>query len=211
MAVALGGDCLADVAVGRAQPDVFGSVASDPTVSRLVARLAADVDAATEAIRAARAQARSRVWARRRPVPGPPGGQVIIDLDATLVTAHSDKELAAPTFKRGFGFHPILAFCDHGEDGSGETLAGMLRPGRPVRTPPRTTSPSSTPRSASSPMTNARGCWCAPTPVAGSSSSCTTSPTSGWSTPWGSTGCRRSLKHSTRQDAAAGVAGGDRR
>jgi hypothetical protein len=45
------------------------------------------------------------------------------------VTAHSEKELAAPTFKRGFGFHPLFAFCDHGEDGSEETLAGILRTG----------------------------------------------------------------------------------
>jgi hypothetical protein len=50
-------------------------------------------------------------------------------MDATLVTAHSEKELAAPTFKRGFGFHPLFAFVDHGEDGSGETVAGMLRTG----------------------------------------------------------------------------------
>lgn len=131
-AVALGGDCAADIAVIRAQPDVFGQVASDPTVSRLVAALAADVDSATTAIRSARAAARARVWARRRPLPGRPGrrgGQVIIDLDATLVTAHSEKEHAAPTFKRGFGFHPLFAFCDHGEAGSGETLAGMLRTG----------------------------------------------------------------------------------
>jgi hypothetical protein len=128
-AVALGGDCLADVAVIRAQPEVFGSVASDPTVSRLVAALAGDVDAAVAAIRSARAVARERVWARRRPVAGQPGGQVTIDMDATLVTAHSEKELAAPTFKRGFGFHPLFAFVDHGEDGSGETLAGMLRTG----------------------------------------------------------------------------------
>jgi Transposase DDE domain group 1 len=62
-------------------------------------------------------------------VAGTVGGQVIIDLDATLVTAHSEKELAAPTFKRGFGFHPLFAFADHGEAGTGETLAGMLRPG----------------------------------------------------------------------------------
>jgi hypothetical protein len=128
-AVALGGDCLADVAVVRAQPGVFGSVASDPTVSRLIAALAGDVDAATAAIRSARAAARDRVWARRRPVGGQPGGQVIIDMDATLVTAHSEKELASPTFKRGFGFHPLLAFVDHGEDGSGETVAGLLRTG----------------------------------------------------------------------------------
>ena len=128
-AVALGGDCLADVAVVRAQPEVFGPVASDPTVSRLVTALAGDVDAAITAIASARAAARDRVWGRRRPVTGQPGGQVIIDMDATLVTAHSEKELAAPTFKRGFGFHPLFAFVDHGEEGSGETVAGMLRTG----------------------------------------------------------------------------------
>jgi hypothetical protein len=50
-------------------------------------------------------------------------------MDATLVTAHSEKELASPTFKRGFGFHPLFAFVDHGEHGSGETVAGMLRTG----------------------------------------------------------------------------------
>jgi hypothetical protein len=128
-AVALGGDCLADVAVVRAQPVLFGPVASDPTVWRLLATLALDVDAAVAAIGAARAAARERVWARRRPLGGEPGDQVIIDIDATLVTAHSDKELAAPTFKRGYGFHPLLAFVDHGEAGTGETLSAMLRTG----------------------------------------------------------------------------------
>lgn len=44
----------------------------------------------------------------------------MIDLDATLVTSHSEKEQAAPTFKRGFGFHPVLAFVDHGSTGTGE-------------------------------------------------------------------------------------------
>src|SRR3954447_18871196 len=81
-AVALGGDCLSDVAVVRAQPDVFGPAASDPTVSRLFATLAGDVDAAVAAIRVARAQARERVWARRRPLAGTAGtragGQVIV-------------------------------------------------------------------------------------------------------------------------------------
>jgi Transposase DDE domain group 1 len=129
IAVALGGDCAADVAVVRAQPGLFGQVASDATVSRLIATLATDVDAAVAAIRSARADARARVWARQRPVGGRAGSQVIVDLDATLVTAHSEKEGAAPTFKYGFGFHPMLAFCDHGEQGSGEPLAAMLRPG----------------------------------------------------------------------------------
>jgi hypothetical protein len=71
-AVALGGDCAADLAVVRAQPDLFGSVASDPTVSRLISALAADVEASLPAIRAARAQARAAVWARRRPLAGRP-------------------------------------------------------------------------------------------------------------------------------------------
>jgi hypothetical protein len=133
-AVALGGDCLADIAAVRAQPTIFGSVASDPTVSRLFAALARDVDEAVAAIRQARAEARAAVWSRRRPLAGiagkRAGGQVIVDIDATLVTAHSEKEGAEPTFKRGFGFAPMCAFVDHGEHGTGETLGIDLRPGK---------------------------------------------------------------------------------
>ncbi len=128
IAVALGGDCLADVAVVRAQPELFGPVASDPTVSRLVESLAEDPAAAITAIGSARAAARQAVWQRRWPVPD--AGRVVIDLDATLVGAHSDKEGATPNFKRGFGFHPMLAFVDHGAGGTGEPLAAMLRPGK---------------------------------------------------------------------------------
>ena len=54
---------------------------------------------------------------------------LVIDVDATLVTANSEKENAAPTFKRGYGFHPVCAFVDHGPDGAGEPLAMLLRPG----------------------------------------------------------------------------------
>jgi hypothetical protein len=133
-AVALGGDCLADVAVVRSQPEVFGMVASDPTVSRVFTALTTDVDDAVAAIRQVRARARAAVWARNRPLPGTrgrrDGGQVIVDIDATLVTAHSDKEGAEPTYKRGFGFAPMCAFVDHGEHGTGETLAVDLRPGK---------------------------------------------------------------------------------
>lgn len=133
IAVALGGDCLADLALVRAQPELFGMVASDPTVSRLVSALAVDVETVLPAIRVARAQARAAVWARRRPLAGRPGtrdgGQVIVDIDATLVTAHSDKQHAAGTHKRGFGFAPMCAFVDHGEHGTGETLLVQLRPG----------------------------------------------------------------------------------
>ncbi len=133
-AVSLGGDCLSDLAAVRAQPAIFGAVASDPTVSRVFTALAGDVDAAVAAIRSARADARAAVWARRRPLSGAPGtrsgGQVIVDIDATLVGAHSDKEGAEPTFKRGFGFAPMCSFVDHGAHGTGETLAIDLRPGK---------------------------------------------------------------------------------
>jgi Transposase DDE domain group 1 len=53
----------------------------------------------------------------------------VIDLDATLATVHSDKDSAAPTYKRGYGFHPLYAFADHGPAGTGEPLAIRLRPG----------------------------------------------------------------------------------
>jgi hypothetical protein len=55
---------------------------------------------------------------------------VIVDIDATLVTAHSEKQKAGPTYKRGFGFAPMCGFVDHGEYGTGETLTLDLRPGR---------------------------------------------------------------------------------
>jgi hypothetical protein len=133
-AVALGGDCAADVALVRAQPALFGAVASDPTVSRLISTLADDVEAALPAIRAARARARALVWARRRPLAGRAGnrdgGQVIVDLDSTLVAAHSEKEQAGATFKRTFGFSPMCVFVDHGEHGTGEPLVLQLRPGK---------------------------------------------------------------------------------
>lgn len=129
-ALALGGDCLADVGVLRAQPGVYGPVASDPTVSRLLDRLAARPDQALDAIRTARAAARDRAWVLAgEHAPAAGGTPLIIDVDATLVTAHSEKEHAAPTWKRTFGFHPILAYLDHGHEGTGEPLAGLLRPG----------------------------------------------------------------------------------
>jgi Transposase DDE domain group 1 len=133
VALAVGGDCLADISQLRAAPEVFGSVASDPTVSRLIDTLAADVPAALAAITAARATARARAWAlagAQAPDHGTDAGTpLVIDVDATLVTAHSEKEGAAPTFKRGFGFHPLWAFVDHGAEGTGEPLGFLLRAG----------------------------------------------------------------------------------
>ena len=90
VAVALGGDCLADVAMLRAQPELFGPAASDPVVSRLVTRLAADAPRALKAIRAARAAARARAWERAGDAaPGAGGGLVTVDIDATIVTSRS--------------------------------------------------------------------------------------------------------------------------
>ena len=131
--LAVGGDCLADVAVLRAEPAVFGLVASDPTVSRTIDRLAADPIAVLRAIDTARAAARAAAWrlaGDHAPDHGvDAGAPLVIDVDATLVTAHSEKEGAAPTFKRGFGHHPLWAFVDHGAEGTGEPLAVLLRPG----------------------------------------------------------------------------------
>jgi hypothetical protein len=128
--LALGGDCLADIALLRAEPELFGPVASDPVVSRLVAKLAKDAPRALKAIRGARAAARQRAWdLAGQDAPGADGGQVTVDLDATIVIAHSDKDQAAPTWKKTFGFHPLAAFADHGPEGSGEPLAVLLRPG----------------------------------------------------------------------------------
>jgi hypothetical protein len=133
VSLAIGGDCLADLAQLRAAPEVFGAVASDPTVSRLIDTLAADAPAALAAIASARAAARARAWAlagsRAPDHHTDASGPVVIDVDATLVTAHSEKECAMPTFKRGFGFHPLWAYVDHGPEGTGEPLAFLLRRG----------------------------------------------------------------------------------
>jgi hypothetical protein len=128
--LALGGDCLADVAVLRNSPELFGPVASDPTVSRLVTALAGAESKALRSIRTARAAARERVWnlAGER-APGAGGRLIPVDLDATVVIAHSEKEHAAPTWKRTFGHHPMTAFIDHGEGAGGEAAVLLLRPG----------------------------------------------------------------------------------
>ncbi|GAA1501733.1 IS1380 family transposase [Kitasatospora kazusensis] len=129
LAVALGGDCLSDVAALRAEPQVFGPVASDPTISRLVDTLATAGPRALTAIRRARAEVRERVWMLAGMDAPDAGGQVIVDIDGVLVLAHSDKQDAAATWKRTFGRHPLVAFVDHGRAGSGEPVAAMLRPG----------------------------------------------------------------------------------
>ena len=112
-----GGDCLSDLGALRDQQVLFGAVASDATAYRCLERLDEEMLAG---IRAARAAARARAWEHA----GAPR-RLILDLDATLLTAHSEKEGAAGNYKGGFGFHPLLC-C---EATTGEALAGILRPG----------------------------------------------------------------------------------
>lgn len=128
LGAALGGDCLADVGMLRAEPGVLGAVASDPTVSRLIDTLAAGPKALT-AIHSARAEVRSRVWELSGANGPTTDGQVTVDIDGVLVLAHSEKQDATATWKKTFGHHPLVAFVDHGQTGSGEPVAALLRPG----------------------------------------------------------------------------------
>ena len=114
-----GGDCLADLGAIRDQGALFGAAASDSTAFRVIDQIAGDPEAIGW-LRAAHARARARVWE----LAGAPE-RLTIDLDATLLTAHSDKEGAEATYKRGYGFHPMLAYGDQ----TGEALGGELRPG----------------------------------------------------------------------------------
>lgn len=147
-----GGDCLADLSALRDQPSLFGEVASDATAWRALAALA---DGRLPAVRKARATARERVWE----LAGAPR-RVVLDLDATLITAHSDKERAAGNYKHGFGFHPLLAY----EATTQEALAGILRPGNAgANTAPTTSSCSSSLSHSCPSRRSGRDCWCEPT------------------------------------------------
>jgi hypothetical protein len=121
LTLADGGDCLSDLAVLRDQPGLFGSVASTPTASRVIDAVDADC---LDAIRSARAEARATAWAAGL-CPVTQHGPLMLDIDATLVDAHSVKIGAGPTYKGGYGFSPMTCFCD----ATNEALAVLLRPG----------------------------------------------------------------------------------
>lgn len=126
-----GGEAIADIDTLRHQGQVLGPVASAPTVWRALDELS---PARLGKVATARAKTRRGVWAR---LPGgrPPASAVagtylpedvvVLDVDATIVVAHSEKEQARATFKGTFGFHPIGVWCDN----TGELLAVRLRPG----------------------------------------------------------------------------------
>ena len=112
-----GGECVTDLDAYRGQERLFGARASETTTHRVLKSIDEGLLAA---IRAARARARARVWdAGVRP------DTITLNIDATLLTAHSDKERAAGNYKHGYGFHPLGCWLDE----TGEALAAVLRPG----------------------------------------------------------------------------------
>ena len=133
LTLAIGGEHASDTDLLRCEPGLFGDVASTPTISRTLTTLAQDAPTVIEAISKARRAARERAWTlagAHSPAVGVSAkNPLVVDLDATLINVHSEKEQAAPTFKRGFGYHPLYAFLDHGSEGTGEPLAIHLRPG----------------------------------------------------------------------------------
>nr|WP_238361458.1 IS1380 family transposase [Actinopolymorpha pittospori] len=124
-----GGEAITDIDVLRHQAGVLGPVASPPTVWRVLEEVAAG---RLKKIAAARARVRRHVWAQlpdgvpAAKVAGTDLGEVVVlDVDATIVIAHSEKENAAATFKRTFGYHPLGVWCDN----TSEFLAAKLRAG----------------------------------------------------------------------------------
>jgi Transposase DDE domain group 1 len=112
-----GGDCVTDMAAYEGQERLFGAKASETTTHRVLKSVD---ERLLERIRAARAAARARVWdAGARPE------TITLNIDATLVSAHAEKERAAGNYKHGYGFHPICCYLDE----TGEALAAILRPG----------------------------------------------------------------------------------
>jgi hypothetical protein len=125
VAIADGADCVSHIEVFGDRHGVCGPVASMPTTWRMLDRID---EGHLPGVLAARAAARERAWAAGA---GPDlSGLLQIDFDATVTISHSeDKENAAKTWKKTFGFHPLLAFLDRPEVSGGEALAGLLRPG----------------------------------------------------------------------------------
>jgi hypothetical protein len=124
VAIADGADAISGVMVLGDRAELFGQVASMPTTWRVLDR----VDAVhLQMVRQARAAARAKAWAAGA---GPDvSRELMLDFDATITLAHSEKEDATPTWKHTYGYHPLLCFLDRPEVANGEALAGLLRPG----------------------------------------------------------------------------------
>ena len=128
-----GGEAIADIDVLRHQSSVLGP---GRVAAHGVARpgrghpCAVEEDPGRQGQSAPAGVGPARRHARRGPglkVAGTDLGEVVVlDVDATIVVAHSEKENTSPTFKKTFGFHPLGVWCDNSQ----EFLAGMLRAGR---------------------------------------------------------------------------------
>lgn len=132
-AIADGGEAISDFRVMRDQGELFGPVASVPTAWRALSEIAAGGEPAPGRITVAVNSARRAAWAhivnRHGALPGVRVADKVLQdvtclrLDASVVPCHSDKQGAEANFK-GYGYHPLLAYCDN----TGEPVAGMLRP-----------------------------------------------------------------------------------
>jgi hypothetical protein len=133
VSIALGATSMSDIALLGHLAPVLGAAPSGPTVRRALDL--AGTPRMLDRIARARARAREHAWKLIERTPGgfpwlavagkTLAGWLVIDMDATLVTAHSDKEGAAPTWKKGYGFHPLGAWLAN----TRECLAMLLRPG----------------------------------------------------------------------------------
>ena len=135
LALALGGDDANDVDLldPLVATGLIDQVPSDSTVHRRHAELAGLGSDGTTAILAGMKSARRAAWAacgtRNPAARATTDNPLVIDLDATEILSHSDKEHATPTWKKHFGFHPLAAIIDHGDGLTGEPAAVLLRPG----------------------------------------------------------------------------------
>jgi hypothetical protein len=124
VSIADGATSISGLRALRDQPGLFGPVASTPTAWRALDKVS---EGHLSLLRAGRAQARAAAWAAGA---APDlSAELVLDFDATVVIAHSDKQDAAPTWKHTYGFHPLYCFLDRPDVSSGEALAGLLRPG----------------------------------------------------------------------------------
>ena len=134
LSLAAGGQQATDIDQLRAAPELFGPVASDATISRFMRRIKEQPEAFAYGFATMTRSLRSKVWAAagpRNPARlATPANPLVIDIDASLVHVHSDKENSAGTYKGGYGFSPMIAMADYGKtNGTGEVLAVHLRPG----------------------------------------------------------------------------------
>jgi hypothetical protein len=124
VSIADGATSISGLRALRDQPGLFGPVASGPTAWRVLDKVSEEH---LSLLRAGRAKARAAAW--QAGAAPDLSQELVLDFDATVVVAHSEKECATPTWEHTFGSHPLYCFLDRPEVSSGEALAGLLRPG----------------------------------------------------------------------------------